>query len=135
VLVVDDNVDAANSLTQLLKLAGHEAEAVYGATETLARLESFEADVVLLDIGLPEMNGYEVAKRIRALDKDEVIVAVTGYGQAADVKLAREAGFDAHLTKPVAFDDLQRVLRETVQSRSTGTRAGIQRGLRVRAVL
>jgi CheY-like chemotaxis protein len=68
------------------------------------------------------MNGYEVAKRIRALDKDEVIVAVTGYGQAADVKLAREAGFDAHLTKPVAFDDLQRVLRETVQSRSTGTR-------------
>jgi signal transduction histidine kinase len=112
VLVVDDNADAADSLAQLLALQGHETEAVHGPRQAIERARGFAPDVVLLDIGLPEMDGYEVARRLRADGTAAALVALTGYGQAEDVQRARDAGFDAHLTKPVAFSDLLRVLEE-----------------------
>ncbi len=111
-LVVDDNADAADSLAALLRLSGQEADAAYTGRDALERMRASHADVVLLDIGLPEMDGYEVARRIRAEHGAIVVVALTGYGQAADVQRAADAGFNAHVTKPVAFEELQRVLAE-----------------------
>ena len=113
VLVVDDNVDAAVSLAQLLRLEGHVVETVYGARAALDKFDGFNPDVVLLDIGLPEMDGYEVAHRLRQrTDLHPVIlVALTGYGQREDRERALVAGFDDHLVKPVSFEDLQRVLQ------------------------
>jgi PAS domain S-box-containing protein len=112
ILIVDDNADAANSLALVLGLDGHVTEAVYSATEALSRAESFRPEIILLDIGLPEMDGYQVARRLR--ERPELagirIVALTGYGQSEDVRRAREVGFDAHLTKPVDFNELARAL-------------------------
>ncbi len=112
VLIVDDNRDAADSLAMLLELDGQEARAVYTAREALEHAASFETDVVLLDIGLPEMDGYEVARRIRALPTGRHVrlVAVTGYGQAEDRQRALAAGFDDHLVKPVEFSALAETL-------------------------
>jgi signal transduction histidine kinase/ActR/RegA family two-component response regulator len=110
VLVVDDNVDAASSLAAFLQLDGHQAEAVYSAKGALEAIASFGPDVVLLDIGLPEMDGYEVAKRIRAGGSGVRLVALTGYGQAEDIERTHSAGFDAHLVKPVDFGALERTL-------------------------
>jgi len=112
VLIVDDNEDAANSLATLLKLGGHETASVYTATDALVRAAAFKPDVVLLDIGLPGMDGYEVAQQMRELPglKDIRLVAVTGYGRSEDRLRAREAGFDDHLVKPVEFAVLERTL-------------------------
>jgi len=104
VLIVDDNRDAADSISLLLKIHGHEVRTAYGGEEALALASTFPADMVLLDIGLPGMNGYEVARRLRARDNPARLVALTGYGQPEDVKRASEAGFDAHMIKPVDFD-------------------------------
>jgi len=116
ILIVDDNADAANSLALVLGLDGHVTEAVYSATEALTRATEFKPEVVLLDIGLPEMDGYQVARRLRA--KPELagtrIVALTGYGQSDDVQRSREVGFDDHLTKPVDFAALARTLQAAV---------------------
>ena len=112
VLIVDDNADAADSLSMLLTLHGHRTRVAYGAAEALACIESFRPDIGLLDIGLPEMNGYDLAGRIRAMPGGHAIrlVALTGYGQAEDQQRARAAGFDAHLIKPTDEASLQRVL-------------------------
>jgi signal transduction histidine kinase/ActR/RegA family two-component response regulator len=110
VLVVDDNVDAAASLAAFLQLDGHQAEAVYSAQGALDAIVTFGPDVVLLDIGLPQMDGYEVAKRIRAAGSCVRLVALTGYGQAEDIERTHSAGFDAHLVKPVDFAALERSL-------------------------
>ena len=107
-LVVDDNADAADSLAELLRIVGHEAATAYGAREALDLARQFAADVVLLDIGLPEMNGYEVARRMRERGEPPVLVALTGYGQTSDVQSAKDAGFDAHITKPIALDGAYR---------------------------
>jgi signal transduction histidine kinase len=109
VLIVDDNADAANSLSLLLKMEGHEAEPVYDPRDALERLPHFDPQVILLDIGLPGMDGYEVARRVRAQGSAARIVALTGYGQSDDIQRATEAGFDSHLIKPV---DLRLLLRE-----------------------
>ncbi|HEX6203468.1 MAG TPA: ATP-binding protein [Thermoanaerobaculia bacterium] len=109
VLVVDDNPDAADSLALLLELRGHQAEAVHGARQALDRVREAAPEVVLLDIGMPEIDGYEVARRLRAAGCKAVLVAVTGYGRSDDVERARAAGFDAHVTKPVAYQELERV--------------------------
>jgi CheY-like chemotaxis protein len=118
VLIVDDNEDAANSLAMILKLSGHETASVYTAMDALERAVSFRPDVVLLDIGLPGMDGYEVAQKMRELPglRGIRLVAVTGYGRSDDRLRARDAGFDDHLTKPVEFAVLDRAL--------TGVRAG-----------
>jgi two-component system, sensor histidine kinase len=113
VLVVDDNADAATSLAEFLRLEGHQTEAVYSAKGALEAIGTFDPDVVLLDIGLPDMDGYEVAKRIRAAGNSVRLVALTGYGQAEDIQRTRTAGFDAHLVKPVDFVALERTVAGT----------------------
>jgi PAS domain S-box-containing protein len=117
VLVVDDNADAANTLAMLLNLDGHEVRAVYSARTAFDEVQGFEPDVVLLDIGLPEMDGYEVARRIReqpALSGLR-LVALTGYGQAEDKQRTQAAGFDDHLVKPVEMKALQETLARTTR--------------------
>ena len=116
VLVVDDNADAAELMADLLALDGHDVRAVRDAAAALALLPSFKPQVALLDIGLPVMDGYELATRIRALYPSSVegaplrLVAVTGYGQDSDRQRAFEAGFDEHLVKPLDVDRLQQAL-------------------------
>jgi signal transduction histidine kinase/ActR/RegA family two-component response regulator len=112
ILIVDDNADAANSLALVLGLDGHVTEVVYSATAALKRADDFKPEVILLDIGLPEMDGYQVARRLRARPElaGTRIVALTGYGQSGDVQRSREVGFDDHLTKPVDFVALARTL-------------------------
>ncbi|HEX5718385.1 MAG TPA: ATP-binding protein, partial [Thermoanaerobaculia bacterium] len=104
ILVVDDNVDSADSLALLLRLRGHEVEAVYDGHTALERAVSSQSDVIVLDIGLPGLDGYQVASELRKLPQTAkaLLVALTGYGQEEDQRRAREAGFDHHLTKPVA---------------------------------
>jgi PAS domain S-box-containing protein len=103
ILVVDDNVDAAVTLALLLKSLGHETCAVHDGLQALRMTVEFRPDVVLLDIGMPGLDGYEVARRLRALKRERPlrIIAVTGWGQEADRTRSREAGFDVHLVKPV----------------------------------
>ncbi|WP_375770022.1 CHASE domain-containing protein [Archangium gephyra] len=113
VLVVDDNVDAAELLGEVLEMDGHQVTVVHDGTAALERMDASEPEVIFLDIGLPGMDGYEVARRIRERSggAGPRLVAVTGYGQASDRQRSREAGFDAHLVKPV---ELERV-RELVE--------------------
>lgn len=103
VLVVDDNVDAADTLRLVLELQGHETEVAYDSASALTAVERFAPDCVLLDIGLPGIDGYETARRIRKLPGGRRLrlIAVTGWGQEEDKQRAFAAGFDAHLTKPV----------------------------------
>jgi two-component system, sensor histidine kinase len=116
ILVVDDNSDAANSLAELLRLDGHETEAVYSAQAAIQHAVSFGPDVVLLDIGLPEMDGYQVAQHIRQAAHGIRIIALTGYGRTEDMLRARAVGFDAHMVKPVDFDALERVIAAPPES-------------------
>jgi signal transduction histidine kinase len=106
ILIVDDNVDSADSLAMILNLCGHVAEPVYGAAEALERAAALDPEVVLLDIGLPGMDGYEVARLLRKRGSSARLVALTGYGQPEDVRRAEDAGFDTHLVKPVALQHL-----------------------------
>jgi two-component system, chemotaxis family, CheB/CheR fusion protein len=103
VLVVDDNVDAATSLSMMLLAKGHTVQTVHDASAALKTIDRFAPEIVLLDIELPGMSGYEVAQRIRSMDggREIVLVAITGRGQKEDKERAMEAGFDEHLTKPV----------------------------------
>ncbi len=112
ILIVDDNSDAADSLALLLRLNGHNTQSVYLPEEALDRTLKFRPQIVLLDIGLPGIDGYEVARRIRACDEAIKLIALTGYGQRDDIERARAAGFDAHLIKPVDFAALDRLLAE-----------------------
>jgi two-component system CheB/CheR fusion protein len=109
--VIDDNRDAANSLA-MLRMAGHEVRTACDGPAALELAPRFRPEVVLLDIGLPGMGGYEVARRLRAQPELEgvVPVALTGYGQDEDRRRSRENGFDYHLTKPVEPAGLQRLL-------------------------
>jgi PAS domain S-box-containing protein len=114
VLVVDDNVDAAEMLAMFLHMSGCAARTVHGAHAALELLETFRPQVALLDIGLPDLTGYELARRIRALPggADILLIAATGWGQENDRQLAFEAGFDHHLTKPIDFERLRALLAE-----------------------
>jgi PAS domain S-box-containing protein len=113
ILIVDDNVDAADSTAMLLGLDGYETHSVHSARAALEVASSISPDVVLLDIGLPEMDGYEVARRLRSLPQGapSMIVALTGYGQPADRERASLAGFDEFLVKPVKTSVLNGLLR------------------------
>lgn len=103
VLVVDDNRDAAESLAVFLQLGGHSVHTAYDGVEAVEAAESFRPDIVLLDIGMPKLNGYEACRRIRdtAWGKDMTVIAQTGWGQDEDKRRTHEAGFDGHLVKPV----------------------------------
>ncbi len=114
ILVVDDNIDGADMLAGLLSLDGHVVHTVGSGPDALEHLDDFHPEIVLLDIGLPGLDGYEVARRIRA-DKRRAgirLVAVTGYGRDADRERSQAMGFDAHLVKPVEFATLQRVIAQ-----------------------
>jgi CheY-like chemotaxis protein len=112
VLVVEDNDDIARSLAMLLELWGHDAEIVDRAEAALEAVRTRRPAVVLMDIGLPGMNGYEVAKMLRRQEGCDklMLVAMTGYGEEEDRRRAQEAGFDRHLVKPVDPDVLQELL-------------------------
>ena len=112
VLVVDDNECAAEILTMLVLGSGHLAKMAHTGPAALAEAREYRPDVVLLDIGLPGLDGFEVAKLIRQepLLHDIVLVAITGYGQESDRRHSREAGFDHHLVKPANFDEVLRIL-------------------------
>jgi signal transduction histidine kinase len=112
VLIVDDNEDAADSLKMVLGLDGHQVATAYNGEQALAQAQAFKPEVVLLDIGLPGLDGYEVARRLRELSNlaSVQLVAVTGYGQDEDRQRAQTAGFAHHLVKPIEFPALQRIL-------------------------
>ncbi|HUD00084.1 MAG TPA: ATP-binding protein, partial [Candidatus Polarisedimenticolaceae bacterium] len=123
VLVVDDNRDAADSLGKLLNLAGAEARAVYNGFAALEVLPTYQPAVLLVDIGMPDMDGYELARRVRQLPdcEDLTLIALTGWGQAEDRQRSQAAGFDFHLTKPADFNVLQRLL-DSLQDRQRSHR-------------
>jgi CheY-like chemotaxis protein len=112
VLVVDDNVDSVDSLAMLLRMMGHEVETEGDGASGLERANAFQPHVAILDIGLPKVNGYELAKQIRQQpwSKNLVLVALTGWGQEQHRRRSEESGFNHHLTKPVEFDVLQDIL-------------------------
>jgi PAS domain S-box-containing protein len=107
VLVVDDNRDAADSLALLLQLESHATQTAYSSADALARAAAFDPHFVLLDIGLPEMDGYEVARRLKAIVPEARLIAITGYGLAGDKQRSASSGFEAHLVKPVSLADIQ----------------------------
>jgi CheY-like chemotaxis protein len=112
VLVADDNRDAADTLTLLLDMDGYETAVAYGGQQALDDIRSKRPDAAILDIGMPELNGYEVARRIREEDwgRDIFLLAITGWGHPDDVARAKAAGFNEHLTKPVDADNVVRLL-------------------------
>ncbi len=120
VLVIEDNEDAADSLRELLELDGHIVEVAYSGREGVEKARAFHPGVVLCDIGLPEMDGYQVARTMRADPElgEIALVAVSGYAQPEDVDMAKEAGFDAHLAKPPSIDTLERALAEVGRQRA-----------------
>jgi CheY-like chemotaxis protein len=119
VLIVDDNRDAADSLSMLLRLRGDEVRTAYDGQQAIDVANEFQPDAIVLDIGLPKLDGYEAARRIRQQPwaSDAVLIALTGWGQDKDRRLAVEAGFDHHMVKPVDPSALAAVW----QSRSGST--------------
>jgi CheY-like chemotaxis protein len=114
ILVADDLPDAAVSLALLLELCGAQVRSAFDGEETVQVAESFRPEVVLLDISMPRLNGYEVARRLRseAWGRPMILLALTGWGRSSDLVAAREAGFDGHLLKPVTADEvLARIAR------------------------
>jgi CheY-like chemotaxis protein len=112
VLIVDDNVDGAASLSMFTELLGHTAEVAHNGPQALEKIESFRPDVVFLDIGLPGMSGFEVARLLRNTPQalHAKLVALTGWGSEETKRQAQEVGFSAHLTKPVDLSDIEQIL-------------------------
>ena len=112
VLVLDDNRDAADTLSLMMRLMGNDIRTAYDAPEALRVAAEFSPTIALLDLGLPGMSGYSAAQAIRRepWGKDMILVAVTGWGQETDRARSRDAGFDHHLVKPVAPDDILEIL-------------------------
>jgi CheY-like chemotaxis protein len=115
ILLADDNVEFADSLASLLASRGHEVRIAHDGAEALAAVEGFTPEFAFLDIGMPKVHGYELARRLRERpDTAEcVLVAVTGWGQEDDRRRAREAGFDRHLVKPVDPSEIESLLQLT----------------------
>jgi CheY-like chemotaxis protein len=116
ILVADDNRDAAETLSILLEVMGHEVRTVHDGQAAVEAADSFDPELVLLDIGMPGLNGYDTCRRIRAqaAGAGRTVVAVTGWGQPHDVQSAHEAGFDRHLVKPVDMDTLMELISSRV---------------------
>src|SRR5262249_14722787 len=119
ILVVDDNPDAGDTLARLLELNGHEVRLARDGPTALEAARDFRPEIVLLDIGLPRMDGYEVARRLREQPgtKHALLVALTGYCQEEDRRRSQAAGFDHHLVKPADPGVLQRLLAEMPEQR------------------
>ena len=119
ILIIEDHDDAREALRALLELEGHQVEAAASGPRGVEIARNSMPDIALVDIGLPEVDGYEVARRLRMLSgRRPYLIALTGYGQPDDVKRAYEAGFDAHLLKPVDPDALAKVLTAVPRVRS-----------------
>ena len=129
VLVVDDNVDAATTIGSLLEAMGHETRIVYDGATALALIPDFAPDFVLLNLGMPGIDGYEVATRIRQTHPgpDLCLVAVTGWGQQADRAKSKAAGFDLHLAKPVEVNELESLLSRSVETRHAADAPALRR--------
>jgi CheY-like chemotaxis protein len=114
ILAVDDNRDGADSLAMMLQAMGHETRTAYDGQEAVQAAATFRPHVAVLDIGMPKMNGYEVARHIRQQPwgKDMILIALSGWGQEDDKRRATEAGFDHHLTKPAGLEALEKVLAQ-----------------------
>ena len=112
ILVADDNDDITSVVAMLLQLEGHTVRTASSGVDAIAAARQFEPEVALIDIGMPGMNGYDVARQIRAIgaQKKPVLIAVSGWGTETDKQMALDAGFDQHLTKPVDFDNLLAVI-------------------------
>lgn len=120
VLVVDDNADAADSLATLLGVMGYEVRIAYDGPEAIEAADEFQPAVALLDIGLPKLSGYDIARHVREKRGENVLlVAITGWGQEDDRRKAREAGFDHHFTKPADFEVLLQLIDRELKKRST----------------
>jgi CheY-like chemotaxis protein len=120
ILIVDDNADAAESLASVLELSGHRVSVAYDGPSAIEVAIAERPDVIFLDIGLPGMDGYEVAAALRQRAElcDARIVAITGYGQDRDRQRTRDAGFDQHIVKPVNLNDLWDLLERRTERRS-----------------
>lgn len=112
ILVVDDNHSAADSLAKLLRLIGYRAETAYAGQEGLGVFRHFAPDIAIIDLGMADLNGYEVAKTLRAMDQTKIpLIALSGYGMDEDIDRALQAGFDRHLTKPAGLNELKEILQ------------------------
>jgi CheY-like chemotaxis protein len=114
ILVVDDNYDAAATLGMMLRLMGNTVRMAHDGEEAVSSAEEFRPDLLLLDLGMPKLNGYEACRRIRqqAWGADMLIVAVTGWGREEDLRRTKEAGFDQHFVKPMRPVTLKKLLVE-----------------------
>jgi PAS domain S-box-containing protein len=112
ILIVDDNVDAADTLIMIMGILGHDSMAVHSAQQALSNMDNFKPDIMLIDIGLPEIDGYALVQQLAKLPSAQGVrkIALTGYGQAEDKQRALDAGFDEHLVKPVEVDVLERAI-------------------------
>jgi CheY-like chemotaxis protein len=119
ILIVDDSQASAKTLGWMVELMGHTPELAFGGKEAIARARSFKPDVILLDISLPDVDGYEVCRTLRreVQFKDTVFIAQTGWGQPEHRQRAKEAGFDHHLLKPVDVNTLQGLLESLAETR------------------
>ncbi len=118
VLVVDDNQDAADSLATLLDVLGYSVRIAYDGPDAIEAADEFQPEVALLDIGLPRLSGYDIARHVREKHGEKVLlVAITGWGQEDDRRKAREAGFDHHFTKPADFDVLIKLIGTELERR------------------
>ncbi len=110
--MVDDNRDSATSMAMLLKLLGNEVRTAHDGVEAVEAAEAFRPEVILMDVGMPRLNGYEATRRIREQPwgRSVTIIALTGWGQEGDKERSREAGCDGHLVKPVNLPDLEKLL-------------------------
>jgi PAS domain S-box-containing protein len=133
ILVVDDNRDAVESLATMLRLSGNEVHTACDGIEAVELAEQLLPDVVLMDIGMPRLNGREATRRIReqAWGKQMIVIALTGWGQDSDRRLSREAGCDEHLVKPVDFAELERLMRELCKPASSSAPAAASASLTV----
>jgi CheY-like chemotaxis protein len=120
VLLVDDNTDACDSLAELLRECGHDVRVAHDGSAALRDAPGFQPDVIVLDIGLPGMDGYEVARRLRGEPRlsGAILVALTGYGEERHRRRAEESGFDHHMTKPVDLEKLTALLGTPELSRA-----------------
>jgi signal transduction histidine kinase/CheY-like chemotaxis protein len=138
ILIADDNYDAADSLSMLMAEPGHDCIVVYDGATALEKVNSYNPDVVLLDIGLPRLDGYTVCKMIRDAGFGGLVVAITGYGSSEDRRRSREVGFDYHLTKPVDSQEIEMIVnhyigqlksREESNASDSGAAQGISAGI------
>jgi CheY-like chemotaxis protein/two-component sensor histidine kinase len=125
ILIVDDNKDSADSLAMLLEITGNKTYMAHDGVEAVEAIEQHRPDVVLLDIGLPRMDGHEVCRHVRAQPwgKDILVIALTGWGQEDDRRKSREAGFNGHLVKPVDYDQLLELLGSLTNGADTQQRS------------